>query len=89
VEALRDIGLRYPKVRDLNSIMKNKLSETKTNAILRYLERSKKIEIDLDGNIIWMSGQENNQTSIAEKASFSSDFINHLESRYIYLNSSD
>jgi hypothetical protein len=80
VEALRDIGLRYPKVRDLNSIMKNKLSETKTNAILRYLERSKKIEIDLDGNIIWMSGQENNQTSIAEKASFSSDFINHLKS---------
>jgi hypothetical protein len=89
VEALRDIGLRYPKVRDLNSIMKNKLGETKTNAILRYLERSKKIEIDLDGNIIWMSGQENNQTSIAEKASFYSDFINHLKSRYIYLNSSD
>lgn len=89
MEALRDIGLRYPKVRDLNSIMKNKLGETKTNAILRYLERSKKIEIDLDGNIIWMSGQENNQTSIAEKASFSSDFINHLKSRYIYLNSSD
>lgn len=89
MEALRDIGLRYPKVRDLNSIMKNKLGETKTNAILRYLERSKKIEIDLDGNIIWMSGQENNQTSIAEKASFSSDFNNHLKSRYIYLNSSD
>jgi hypothetical protein len=89
VEALRDIHLPYPKVRNLNSIMKNKLDEGKINAILRYLERSKKIEIDLDGNIIWMSGQENNQTSLMEKASFSSDFIEHLKSRHIYLNSSD
>ena len=88
VEALQDIGLPYPKVRNLNSILKNKLDEAKINAILRYLERSKKIEIDLDGNIIWMSGQENNQTSLAEKASFSSGFIDHLKSRRIYLNSS-
>jgi hypothetical protein len=64
--------------------LKNNLGEAKTNAILGYLERSKKIEIDLDGNIISMSGQENNQTSIAEEASFSSDFTNHLKSRYTF-----
>jgi hypothetical protein len=89
VEALQNIGLPYPKVRNLNSILKNKLDEAKVNTILHYLERSKKLEIDLDGNIIWMSAQEINQTSLAEKASFSSDFIVHLKSRRIYLSSSD
>jgi hypothetical protein len=89
VEALQNIGLPYPKVRNLNSILKNKLDEAKVNTILHYLERSKKLEIDLDGNIIWMSAQEINQTSLAEKASFSSDFIDHLKSRRIYLSSSD
>ena len=89
VEALQNIGLPYPKVRNLNSIFKNKLNEAKVNPILRYLERSKKLEIDLDGNIIWMSGQEINQTSLAEKASFSSDFIDHLMSRRINMNSND
>jgi hypothetical protein len=89
VEALQNIGLPYPKVRNLNSILKNKLNEAKINPILRYLERSRKVEIDLDGNIIWMSGQEVNQANLAEKASFSSDFVDHLKSRRIYLNSSD
>ena len=89
VEVLQNIGLPYPKVRNLNSIFKNKLNEAKVNPILRYLERSKKLEIDLDGNIIWMSGQEINQTSLAEKASFSSDFIDHLMSRRINMNSND
>lgn len=89
VEALQNIGLPYPKVRNLNSILKNKLDEAKVNTILHYLERSKKLEIDLDGNIIRMSAQEIYQTSLAEKASFSSDFIDHLKSRRIYLSSSD
>ena len=89
VEALQNIGLPYPKVRNLNSILKNKLDEAKVNTILHYLERSKKLEIDLDGNIIWLSAQEINQPSLAEKASFSSDFIDHLKSRRIYLSSSD
>jgi hypothetical protein len=89
VEALQNIGLPYPKVRNLNSVLKNKLDEAKVNTILHYLERSKKLEIDLDGNIIWMSAQEIYQTSLAEKASFSSDFIDHLKSRRIYLSSSD
>ena len=43
----------YPKVRDLQKILGPKLNLIKINAILRYLVKSKSLEIDLDGNIIW------------------------------------
>jgi hypothetical protein len=89
METLQNISLPYPKLRNLNSILKNKLDTPKINPILRYLERSKKIEIDLDGNIIWISGQENKKASLADKATFSSEFMDHLKSRHINLESSD
>ena len=43
----------YPKIRDLQKILGPKLNLIKINAILRYLVKSKSLEIDLDGNIIW------------------------------------
>ncbi|HEY7110338.1 MAG TPA: hypothetical protein VH415_12990 [Nitrososphaeraceae archaeon] len=89
METLQNISLPYPKLRNLNSILKNKVDTPKINPILRYLERSKKIEIDLDGNIIWIGGQENKKASLADKATFSSQFLDHLKSRHINLESSD
>lgn len=85
METLQNISVPYPKLRNLNSILKNKLDTPKINPILRYLERSKKIEIDLDGNIIWISGQENKKANLADKAIFSSEFMDHLKSRHINL----
>jgi hypothetical protein len=48
----------------------------KINTILRYLERSKRLEIDLDGNIIWIrQDSDNNQLSLAERANISKEFL--------------
>jgi hypothetical protein len=48
----------------------------KINTILRYLERSKRLEIDLDGNIIWTrQDSDNNQLSLAERANISKEFL--------------
>jgi hypothetical protein len=48
----------------------------KINTILRYLERSKRLEIDLDGNIIWTKqDSDNNQLSLAEIANISKEFL--------------
>jgi AraC-like DNA-binding protein len=46
------------------------LNSVKINTILRYLERSKRLEIDLDGNIIWIRQEkdEANELSLAEVA---------------------
>src|SRR5215472_9540394 len=58
----------YPKVRDLQKIFHPNLTPVKINTILRYLERSKRLEIDLDGNIVWISHDKDrtNQLSFAE-----------------------
>jgi hypothetical protein len=48
----------------------------KINTILRYLERSKRLEIDLDGNIIWIrQDSDNNQLSLDERANISKEFL--------------
>jgi hypothetical protein len=40
------------------------------------LERSKRLEIDLDGNIIWTrQDSDNNQLSLAERANISKEFL--------------
>ena len=44
----------YIKIRNLQKIMGRKFSSTQINTIFKYLERSKLIETDLDGNIIWI-----------------------------------
>lgn len=64
----------YTKVRDLQKILKSNLNSIKVNTIFKYLVRSKIIEVDLDGNIIWIKKTENNQTRFWERASISKDF---------------
>ncbi len=44
----------YIKIRNLQKMMGGKLNSTQINTIFKYLERSKLIETDLDGNIIWI-----------------------------------
>jgi hypothetical protein len=56
-------------------LLRPSLDLVKINAILRYLERSKSLEIDLDGNIIWIREEEKpNQSTLAVAASISKEF---------------
>jgi hypothetical protein len=56
-------------------LLRPSLDLVKINAILRYLERSKSLEIDLDGNIIWIREEERpNQSALAVAASISKEF---------------
>jgi hypothetical protein len=46
------------------------------------LERSKSLEIDLDGNIIWIREEEKpNQSTLAVAADISKDFQNYFFSK--------
>ncbi|HZA07097.1 MAG TPA: hypothetical protein VE619_05275 [Nitrososphaeraceae archaeon] len=70
----------YPKVRELQKILRPTLNHVKINTILRYLERSKRLEIDLDGNIIWIR-KDVNETShltFAESANISKEFLKYF-----------
>jgi hypothetical protein len=51
--------------------------------MLKYLERSGKLQIDLDGNIIWISRdkEEVNQISFAEVANISDDFLKYYSTK--------
>jgi len=73
----------YPKVRDLRKLLHPTLNSVKINTILRYLERSKRLEIDLDGNIIWIRQEkdEANELSLAEVANISKDFLNYISTK--------
>jgi hypothetical protein len=73
----------YPKVRDLQKIFHPNLTPVKINTILRYLERSKRLEIDLDGNIVWISHDKDrtNQLSFAEAANISEDFLKYFSTK--------
>jgi hypothetical protein len=44
----------YPKLRELEKMLKPRLSSPKIIATLGYLQRSRLLEVDLDGNIIWL-----------------------------------
>lgn len=54
----------------------NRLDPIKINTILKYLERSGRLQIDLDGNIIWIRSdkEEIDHISFAEAANISDDF---------------
>ena len=74
----------YPKVRDLQKLLRPTLNPIKINTILRYLERSKRLEIDLDGNIIWIRqdmNETNHQLSLAETANISKDFLEYFSTK--------
>jgi hypothetical protein len=56
-------------------LLGNRLDPIKINTILKYLERSGRLQIDLDGNIIWIrSDKEVDNISFAEAANISDDF---------------
>ena len=70
-------------MRDLQKIFHPNLTPVKINTILRYLERSKRLEIDLDGNIVWISQDKDrtNQLSFAESANISEDFLKYFSTK--------
>jgi hypothetical protein len=67
----------YPKIRGLQKLLRPRLDLFKINMILRYLERSKRLETDLDGNIIWIREDNNNanQLSLAEGVNISKELL--------------
>ncbi|MDQ4073395.1 MAG: hypothetical protein M3162_03720 [Thermoproteota archaeon] len=70
----------YPKLRDLNKILNPPLTLAKVNAILKYLERSKHIIVDLDGNIVWI--KQNNlkeDLDLSSVGDFSKEFLEYLD----------
>ena len=69
---LRKVEGGYPRIRDLRRILEPRLNLFKINTILRYLERSKRLQTDLDGNIIWIREDNNNanQLSLGERAMY-------------------
>jgi hypothetical protein len=75
----------YPKIRDLNKVFRNKLSPLKVNNILHSLERSKTVELDLDGNVIWIRDHENNQATLCERAAF----IDYIKTNEIDVSAKD
>ncbi len=69
----------FPKIRDLKKLLSPTLTLDKINAILKYLERSKQIIIDLDGNIVWIRNNNMKEDSnLSETANFSKEFIEHF-----------
>jgi hypothetical protein len=82
LDTIKNIG-GYPKVRDLKTLLEPKLNLVKINAILRYLEKSKRLEIDLDGNIIWIreEGFNHHSVSVAEVANLSPAFQEYFSTK--------
>lgn len=62
---LRKVEGGYPRIRDLRGILEPRLNLFKINTILRYLERSKRLQTDLDGNIIWIREDNNNANQLS------------------------
>lgn len=75
IDKIKDVK-PFPKMRDLKRLLNPALSLDKINAILKYLERSKGIIVDLDGNIIWIKEKNLKQESeLSETANFSEEFV--------------
>jgi hypothetical protein len=63
-------------MRDLKRILSPTLSLDKINAILKFLERSNGLIVDLDGNIVWIKEKNSKQEAeMSETANFSKEFI--------------
>jgi predicted Rdx family selenoprotein len=82
LDKLKEFG-GLPKVRDLRKLLRDGLDPTKVDTILKYLERSGRLQIDLDGNIIWIrrDKEEVNQISFAEAANISADFLKYFSKK--------
>ena len=47
------------------------------------------MELDLDGNVIWIREHENNQIDLCDRATFSSAFIKYIKTKKIDLSAKD
>lgn len=65
---------KYPKIRELDKMLEPTLSPPKIMAVLSYLQRSNQIEVDLDGNIIWIKRDPGRVGTIYDSAIISDDF---------------
>jgi hypothetical protein len=81
LDTIKDVG-QYPKVRDLRKLLPT-LNPIKINTILRYLERSGRLQNDLNGNIIWIRQDKNeaNQLTLAEAANISKEFLEYFSTK--------
>ncbi|HYP42671.1 MAG TPA: hypothetical protein VEQ18_01475 [Candidatus Nitrosocosmicus sp.] len=69
----------FPKLRELRKILTPHLTLDKIYDILRYLERSNLIIIDLDGNIVWIKEKNLREDSnLMDIGKFSSDFLEYF-----------
>jgi hypothetical protein len=82
--AIKKVEGSYPKIRDLQQLLRPRLDLFKINTILRYLERDKRLETDLDGNIIWIREDSNNanKLSLAERANLSKEFLDFFSKNH-------
>jgi hypothetical protein len=82
--SIKKVEGSYPKIRDLQKLLRPKLDLFKINTILKYLERAKRLETDLDGNIIWIREDISNSTnklSLAERANLSKEFLDFFSKK--------
>ncbi len=47
------------------------------------------VEIDLDGNIIWIRGEDDNSVTLLERATFSSEFMQYVKESKVDLSLND
>ena len=47
------------------------------------------MDLDLDGNVIWIREEENNQIELCDGATFSSAFIKYIKTKKIDLSAKD
>jgi hypothetical protein len=77
LEAVRNFD-GYPKLRDLGKMLPY-LTPLQINVILKYLQRSRLIEVDLEGYIIWVRRDKQDSMTLGESAKMSSELRDYLE----------
>lgn len=77
LEAVRNFD-GYPKLKDLGKMLPS-LTPLQINVILKYLQRSGAIEVDLEGYIVWVRKDKQGGVTLGEVANISSDLKDFLE----------
>ena len=77
LEAVRNFD-GYPKLRDLGRMLPS-LTPLQINVILKYLQRSGAIEVDLEGYIVWVRKDKQEGQTLGEVAEISSELKEYLE----------
>ena len=78
IDTIKDVK-PFPKLTELRKLLTPTLSLDKINAILKFLERSNQILVDLDGNIVWIKSTNMKEASnLSETADFSKEFLEHF-----------